>query len=145
MKVILLQKVPKIGDIDDVVEVNDGYARNFLFPKHLAVQASPKALNDVKVQKQRKTKETEADLKEQQQLADRLDGLSLEISEKSSDKGLLYAAIGPVRIINELKKKGFKVEKSQILMKPIKSAGDFSVKVHLRHGLEAMVNVSVIV
>lgn len=143
MKVILLQKVPKIGDIDDIVEVTDGYARNFLFPKHLAVQASPKALNDVKVQKQKKTKESETDLKEQQSLAERLDGLVIDIKEKSSDKGLLYAAIGPVRIIYELKKKGFKVEKSQIEMVPIKSAGDFEVGVHLRHGLEVVLNISV--
>lgn len=143
MKVILLQKVPKIGDIDDIVEVTDGYARNFLFPKHLAVQASPKNLNDVKAQKLKKTKETETDLKEQQVLAERLDGLTIDIKEKASDKGLLYAAIGPVRILSELKKKGFKIEKSQVEMVPIKSAGEFDISIHLRHGLEATINVSV--
>lgn len=143
MKVILLQKVPGIGDIDDVKEVADGYARNFLFPRHLAVQASVGAVAQVSAHKKKMAKEAESDLQEQQSLADRLDGFVIEIKEKASDKGLLYAAVGPQRLVDELKKRGFVILKTQIVMKPIKEAGEFQATVRLRHGLEA--NVSIIV
>ncbi len=143
MKVVLLQKVPGIGDVDDVKEVADGYARNFLFPNHLAVQASVGTVAQVSAHKKKLAKEAENDLKEQQSIADRLDGLVIELKEKVSDKGLLYAAVGPQRLVDELKKNGFDVIKSQITMKPIKEEGEFTATVRLRHGLEA--NVSIIV
>jgi large subunit ribosomal protein L9 len=143
MKVILLQKVPGIGDVDDVKEVADGYARNFLFPRNLAVQASSAATAQVSAHKKKLIKEAENDLQEQQSLAVRLDGLVIEIKEKASDKGLLYAAIGPQRLVEELKKRGFVVVKSQVTMKPIKEAGEFQAIVRLRHGLEADVGIIV--
>lgn len=143
MKVILLQKVPGIGDIDDVKDVADGYARNFLFPRHLAVQASVNAIAQVGAHKKKVAKEAEQDLHEQQSLADRLDGLTIDVKEKVSDKGLLYAAVGPQRVVDELKKRGFVVNRSQIVMKPIKAEGEFSATVRLRHGLEANIHIIV--
>ena len=143
MKVVLLQRVPGIGDVDDVKEVADGYARNFLFPRHLAVQASVDAITKVRAHKNKLAKEAEKDLKEQQSLADRLSGLVLELKEKISDKGLLYAAVGPQRLVDELKKRGFLINKSQISMKPIKSEGEFVASIRLRHGLEANINIIV--
>ena len=143
MKVVLLQRVPGIGDVDDVKEVADGYARNFLFPRHLAVQASVDAITKVKAHKNKLAKEAEKDLKEQQSLADRLGGLVIELKEKVSDKGLLYAAVGPQRLVDELKKRGFIINKSQISMKPIKSEGEFVASIRLRHGLEANINIIV--
>lgn len=143
MKVVLLQKVPGIGDIDDVKEVADGYARNFLFPQHLAVQASVSVISQIAAHKKKVGKEAENDLREQQSLADRLDGLTIEIKEKVSDKGLLYAAVGPQRLVEELKKRGIVVTKAQIAMKPIKEEGEFTVPVRLRHGLEASVSIIV--
>jgi large subunit ribosomal protein L9 len=143
MKVILLQKVPGIGDIDDVKEVADGYAKNFLFPRHLAVQASASAVAQVSAHKKKLAKEAENDLQEQQSLADRLDGMAIEVKEKISDKGLLYAAVGPQRLVDELKKRGFGILKTQVVMKPIKEAGEFQATIRLRHGLEANVNIIV--
>lgn len=143
MKVILLQKVPGIGDIDELKEVADGYARNFLFPHHLAVQASVSAVAQVSAHKKKLMKDAENDLQEQQSLADRLDGMVIEIKEKASDKGLLYAAVGPQRLVDELKKRGVVILKTQIVMKPIKEAGEFQATVRLRHGLEANVNIIV--
>ncbi len=143
MKVILLQKVPGIGDVDELKEVADGYARNFLFPHHLAVQASVSAVAQVSAHKKKLMKDAENDLQEQQSLADRLDGMVIEIKEKASDKGLLYAAVGPQRLVDELKKRGVVILKTQIVMKPIKEAGEFQATVRLRHGLEANVNIIV--
>ena len=86
MKVILLRSVPGLGDIDDVKEVAEGYARNFLFPKHLAVQASAKASNELVARKKKEVRQAEQDLSEQQNLAQRIDGLELEIKEKAMKK-----------------------------------------------------------
>ncbi|KKQ40257.1 MAG: Ribosomal protein L9 [Candidatus Magasanikbacteria bacterium GW2011_GWA2_37_8] len=143
MKVILLQKIKGLGDIDDIKEVADGYAINFLFPKHLAVQASPSAEHDLKAKLKRVAKESEYELKDQQQLAEKLDALELAIKAKANDDGLLYAAIGPQKIAELLKAKGCAVIKSQIFLKPIKEAGDYKAKVKLRHGLEAEVSITV--
>ncbi len=141
MKVILLQKVPGLGDIDQVKEVADGYARNFLFPRHLAVQATATTLADMAAHKKKEAKQAERDLHEQQTLAEKLEGLAIEIKEKVSEKGQLYAAVGPARVVTELAKRGLTVERNQIQMKPIKEAGEFEALVKLRHGLEATVNI----
>ena len=72
MKVVLLAKVPGLGDMDDIKDVADGYAVNFLFPRNLAVIASPKALEKIEKQKQKKKRDEEKDLREQQSLAGKL-------------------------------------------------------------------------
>lgn len=143
MKVILLAKIPGLGDIDEIKEVADGYAANHLFPRHLAVLASPKAVNDLKTQHARKVKEAERELKELQSLASRLEGLSITISEKTNEAGFLYAAVGPQKIAEALNGLGFAVDKNHVIVKPIKEPGEYKAMVKLRHGLEAKINVSV--
>lgn len=143
MKVILLQKVKGIGDVDEVKEVADGYARNFLFPNHLAIQASPKATNDLELKRKRQAKEAEQDLVDQQALAARVDGFEIEIKEKASQSGVLYAAVTPLKIVAALAKAGYAVIKEQVVIKPIKEAGTYPVRLRFRHGLEAVVNVIV--
>ena len=144
MKVILLQKITGVGDTDQVKEVADGYARNFLFPRNLAVPASPQALKDLQLQKTKKAKLETQDLQKQQSLAQKLDGLLLEFKEKTSEKGQLYAAVTITTIINELTKRGLDVAKNQITLEPIKEPGDYTAQVKLRHGLEAELNISVL-
>lgn len=141
MKVILLEKVLGLGDIDAIKDVAEGYAKNFLFPRHLAVLASPKALADLKSAQHRKEKEAETDLREMQSLASRLDGLALTLTEKTNEAGFLYASVGPQKIADTLAGQGFNISKNQVLMKPIKETGEFPVVVKLRHGLEAKLSV----
>ena len=143
MQVVLLQDVKGIGKTDEIKDVSEGYARNFLFPKHLAVVAKDKALKELADKKHKQTKEAEMDLKEQQDLAAKLDGLDFAIKEKASEAGVLYAAVGAVKILQELNKRGIKVEKNQIENKIIKKAGDYTIKIKLRHGLEAEISVRV--
>ncbi|MDD2757751.1 MAG: 50S ribosomal protein L9 [Patescibacteria group bacterium] len=143
MKVILLAKVPGLGDIDDIKEVADGFAVNHLFPRHLAVLASPKAIGDLKSQHQRKIKEAENELKEQQSLASRLEGLEIAVKEKTNEAGFLYAAVGPQKIAETLTGLGFAINKNQIVIKPIKEPGEYKATVKLKHGLEAKINLIV--
>lgn len=144
MKVVLLDKVAGLGEADDIKEVAEGYAVNFLFPRHLAVLASPAALEKIEKQKQKKKRDEEKDLREQQSLAGKLEGLALVIREKANEEGSLYAAIGPQKISDELAKLGFQIAKDKIIIKqPIKEAGEYEVLVKLRHRLEAKVSVVV--
>lgn len=138
MKVILLEKVPGLGEVDKVVDVADGYALNFLFPRHLAVSASGKALKDLSTERNRKVKEAEQELKEIQSQADRLEGHVLTLKEKVNDEDFLYAAVGPQKIAEALVKEGFKVKKSQIqISQPFKQVGEYDFKIKFNHGLES--------
>ncbi|MFA5062115.1 MAG: 50S ribosomal protein L9 [Patescibacteria group bacterium] len=137
MKVILIQNVPGLGKINEVKDVADGYARNFLFAKNLAVPATKKIMVDLQAKSTKEAKDHEKDLREQQELAEKLDGWETELKEKVSDGGSLYAAVGPQKVSEILKKSGFSVDKNQIVMKPIKEAGEFKAKIKFRHGLEA--------
>jgi large subunit ribosomal protein L9 len=143
MKVILIADVPGLGRIDDIKDVSDGYAANFLFPRHLAVLASSKAVKDLSDGRRRKEKEAEHELRDLQSLASRLDGLALQFTEKINEAGLLYAAVGPQKIVDVLNKMGLAITKNQILGKPLKEPGDYEVAVKLKHGLEAKINVTI--
>ncbi|MBI5729470.1 MAG: 50S ribosomal protein L9 [Candidatus Magasanikbacteria bacterium] len=141
MKVILLQNVPGVGRADDIKEVADGYARNFLFARHLAVPASEKATNDLALKHKRVAKEAERDLSLQQKVAEKIEGQEIELKEKVSEAGHLYAAVTAVKVAEALKKAGYQITPEQIIMKPLKEAGTFPVKIKFRHGLEATVSV----
>lgn len=139
MQVILLEKVTGLGKADEVVEAAEGYARNFLFPRHLAVLASPKATQDLAAKRNKEAREEERDLHEQEQLVEKIDGLELELKEKVSEQGVLYAAVTPVKVVKELGRLGYSVEEKQMVMKPIKEPGSYPIKIKFRHGLEAEV------
>jgi len=140
MKVILLEKVPGLGDIDDIKEVSDGYALNHLFPRHLAVQASAQKAAQLKAKEKKIAKDAEKELHEVQSLADRLDGYSLTIEDKVNEDNILYAAVTDQRIAQSLKTYGFPVNKNMIITEPIKEVGDYKIKIKLRYGLEALLN-----
>lgn len=144
MKVILIQNVPGTGKIDDVKEASEGYARNFLFAKNLAIPATPKALQELEARRNRQVKDAELGLREQQSLADKLEGWEINIAEKVSDSGALYASVGPQKISEMLAKSGFKVDKNQIVMKPVKEIGEYKAKIKFAHGLESEIIVHII-
>ena len=141
MKVILIQHVPGLGKIDDVKDVSEGYARNFLFAKNLAMPATAKTVAEVGARQVKKVKNSESELLEQQAVAQRLDGWEINLREKTSESGGLYAAVSAQKIVEMLAKSGFKINKSQVIMKPIKEIGQHSVRIKFSHGLEAEIHV----
>ncbi len=141
MKVILLKKVAGLGDVDQVRDVADGYARNFLFPNHLAVLAVAGAVQIVQERKNKSAKESVTNLHNQQSLAGRLDGMEVEIAGKANEGGKLYAAVTPQRIADQLGTMGFKVKPDHIITKPLKEVGTFPVIVKFGHGLESEITV----
>jgi len=145
MKIILLQDVGKLGKKNDVKEVADGHARNFLFPRGLAKPATEEALKQLEIEKEAATKKAEEDLKITEGLVAQVDGQEIEILVKSGKGGKLYGSITPAKIVNALSEKGFEIKKSQVkLDKPIKEAGEYDVALELDHGLEAKIKLIVI-
>lgn len=143
MKVILIQNVKGLGNIDEIKEVAEGYARNFLFPKNLAVPASKKIVTNITAHNDKKIKDELKDLQSEQALAEKIEKMLLEISAKVHDGNSLYAGITPQLIQKELKKKNITLDKKQIIMDPIKELGEYKIKIKLRHGLEADLNITV--
>lgn len=139
MEVILLQKVAGLGDADNIKNVADGYALNFLFPRHLAVPATKKAVRDLSEHKQKEARDVERELREEQKLAGKIDGLEMEFKEKVSEGGALFSGIGVQKVTLRLKEMGYNINKKQVTMEHIKSTGRFEAKIKFGHGLEAMV------
>jgi large subunit ribosomal protein L9 len=142
MKVILLKDIEKIGKKYEVKEVASGHARNFLIPNGLAKTATKTALIWLETQKEISAKKAEEELKVFQGKATALDGQELTIAVKVGDEGQLFESIGAQKIVEKLKESGFEIKKSQIVLEePIKSFGEFPVKIKLEHNLEAEIKV----
>ena len=144
MKVILLKKVNKLGEEGAVRDVAEGYARNFLIPKNLAKPATPELI--AKAEKQKKTivKKAERELKDMQKLASALDGQEIELAEKASASGKLYAAVSTAKIVKNLNKlANDDLDKKWVKSGAIKTLGEHEVVLALPHGLEARVKLVV--
>jgi len=139
MKVILLKNVPNLGEEGDIKEVALGYARNFLIPKGLVIEATSQAVAEVVAKKEKEAKVAEADLAQTQKLAHDLEGQIVEVAAKAAEQGSLYATISAVKIASALKEKGFEVRKDQIKAGHIKEIGEHEVTINLDHGLESRI------
>lgn len=143
MKVILLERVPKLGEQGEVKEVALGYARNFLIPKGLAEEATTEAIAEALARKEKMAKQAEMDLVMAEALVQKLEGQTIEISAKASEEGTLYAAISSSKVATALQVKGFDVKKDQIILEGIKELGEHEIVINLDHGLEARVTLIV--
>lgn len=144
MRVILLGDVENVGKKFDVKEVADGHARNLLFPKGLAKQATKEALKWLEVQKEIVTQKAEEELKSVQDSASGLDDLEVTLLMRVGDEGQLFEAINAQKIAERLKELGFDVKKNQVkLEEPIKELGEFPVKISFDHNLEAQIKLIV--
>ena len=132
MKVILLQDVKKVGKKGDVIEASDGYARNFLFPRKLAQEASDSNMHILNNKKENERKQKLAELEAAQKLAGELKGKEITIKAKTGESGKLFGAITS-KDVAELIKAQYKIEidKKKIVMDTIKLAGGYEIDVKL--------------
>lgn len=145
MKVILLSDVPHVGRKSEVKNVSPGYAKNFLFPRGLAMLATHSAVLEIDQISEAKKKSAEKDLADAEALAQKMDGLEVEVRMKISKDGVGYAGISAQKIAETLSGIGYKISKSQIkIPSPIKKIGEYAVNINLPHDLEAEVKVIVI-
>jgi len=140
MKIILSQDIPKVGKKNEVKEVADGYARNFLIAKGLAKPATEAALKQLELIKAELARKAEEDLKVQEGVVSQIDGQEFEITGKADGTGKLYGSITPVKVAKILKDNGFDVSKNNVkLAEPIKTTGEYEINLELDHGLEAKI------
>lgn len=132
MKIILKEDIPALGYKDDVVEVKDGYGRNYLIPQGKAVIASPSALKVLaENQKQRahKLAKIKADA---EALAAALEGISLTIGAKTSSTGTIFGSVNSIQIAEALEKLGHNVDRKLIIIKePVKEVGKYNATLKL--------------
>jgi len=145
MKVILLCDVKGHGKKDQIVEVSDGYARNFLFPQKKAVAADAKATNELKNKEAAKQFRIEEDRKAAQALADRIKDVEIDIVMDHGQDGRLYGSVTAKDIAEELKKRlSIDVDKRKIQLKDtIKAYGKYSVEIKILADISAKFTVHV--
>ncbi|MEM5817400.1 MAG: 50S ribosomal protein L9 [Desulfitobacterium hafniense] len=145
MKVILKADVKALGKKGQVCEVSDGYARNFLFPKGLAVEATSGNLNDLASKKANEEKKKEQEKQEAQTLAAKLSSLSVEIHTKSGEGGRLFGSVTNKEIAEALKAShGINLDRRKLELKePIKALGTFNVQAKLHPEVTAQFQVHV--
>ncbi len=143
MKIILLENVKNLGKKDELKEVAEGYAMNFLFPKKLAALATPEAIDNLK--KKRKEIESEEKIEEKKfkKIADEIQGRKITIKAKA-EKEKLFGSIGRKEICEELKKQNFDVAEQSIMLKePLKITGEKEIVIDFGKNIKTKITVAI--
>ena len=145
MKVILLKEVGNLGEVGDVVEVADGYGRNFLLPQRLAVAATARNKRQMEHEQRIREHRVAQAKKEAQTLAERLQAVACRFRRKAGDEGRLFGSVTSMDIAEQLKEVGVDIDRRRIqLEQPIKSLGEFTVPVRLQADVTSAVKVAVV-
>lgn len=145
MKVILLEDVKKLGKKGEVVEVSDGYARNFVLPKKLGVEANGKNMNDLKLQNAKKERIAKESLAAAQEMAALMEKDQVVVSIKAGEGGRTFGSVSSKEIAQSYKEQcGREIDKKKIVLsEPIKSFGVFEVSVKLHPQVTGKLKVKV--
>lgn len=144
MKVILLQDIENLGEVGDVVDVANGYGRNFLVPRGLAIAATAKNKRQLEHQQHIRAHRIARARQEAETFAGELQGVTCQFTRKAGDEGRLFGSVTSMDIAEKLKEAGIEVDRRRIqLEQPIKSLGEFVVPVRLRP--EVMAELKVLV
>ncbi len=145
MKVILKEDVEGLGKAGDIVNVKDGYARNFLIPRGLAIRATDKSVKSLEKQKKMILDRINKERKRLQQFAEKLSELTVTIKKKAGEEGKLFGSVTSRDIAEALEAMGYEVDRKKIILEePIKSIGNYTVKIRLASEIEAEVAVEVV-
>jgi large subunit ribosomal protein L9 len=144
MKVILMTDVPALGHRGETRDVANGYARNFLLPRKLAVPATPANLKNVEHLKRQRAREDLRALEMAKATATRIEALTLAVTARASDDGRLYGSVSAQDVVEFLERHQVPVEKRRVQLEdPIKALGDYKVPVRLHGDVTATLTVSV--
>jgi len=146
MKVILTQDVKKLGQKGRIIEVKDGYARNYLLPKGLAEEATESNLNIIKGQKEAEKIKKEKELEKARSMAKIVNNTVVEIKAKAGENGKLFGSITSMDIAENLRKNfNLDIDKKKInLTEPIKSLGAYETEVKLYPGVSAVLKIKIL-
>lgn len=144
MKVILQKDVKNLGKVGDLASVSDGFARNYLFPRRMALEATEKRVNEFKHLKAVAEVKKKKAVGERQELIKKIQGVNLTIKASAGETDKLFGAVTNNDISNELEKLGFSIDRRDIVLEePIKMLGQHKAIVRLGEGLEASLSISV--
>ncbi|MBC5766162.1 50S ribosomal protein L9 [Ramlibacter albus] len=145
MQVILLEKVPNVGELGEIAKVKDGYARNFLIPTGRARRATEANKAEFEAKRAELEKAAAAKLADAQAQGEKLAGTTIKLTQKAGVDGRLFGSVTNFDIAEELNKQGYKVVKAQVRMPngPIKMVGDSNVNVALHTDVVVEINVTV--
>lgn len=145
MKVILLKDVERLGKAYAIVTAKDGYARNYLFPKHLAIPATDANIKGLEKTKKRFSKTLERIRKKSMDIAERLNTTHITTGIKVGPDGKPFGSITSQQIADLLKDDGIVVDKKNILLdEPIKQPGTHDIKIHLGEHIDAVITLTVV-
>ncbi len=145
MKVILLKDVKAQGKQGDIIEVSDGYARNYLFPNNLAKPATATALNSIKIAKEAEIRRRQIEHDEAVALCKKLAGLTVTVKIKTGANGKLFGALNTAAVSDALKEHGIELDKKKIVIsEPIKALGRYVVTVKPFAEVSGKLNVNVV-
>ena len=145
MEVILVQDIEQIGKAGERVKVRDGFSRNFLFPKKLAVPVTGGGLKFLEAKKKRAEKKRSDEQDRAKQMAAKVEKLNLMIKAKVAEEGKLFGSVSRQDISDSLAKQGLTIDKQHIdLFDPIHQVGEYQVRVRLHADVEAMLKVVVV-
>ena len=144
MKVILLQDVKGTGKKGQMIEVSDGYARNFMLPKKLAIEATPDAVNTMKMNDKATQERIAREKAEALETSKKLRAMTLIVKAKGGGAGRLFGAVTNAEIASALEKQGVKLDKRKIVMNEnIKSVGTYTVTCKLGYEINAPLTVKI--
>jgi len=145
MEVILKEDVANLGHRGDVVKVADGYGRNFLLPRKLAMQATEANKNVIEQMKAAAARRSATEKAQAQELVAQLESVVLSFTRKSGENGQLFGSVTSADIAGDLASKGFDVDRRKIqLSEPLKSVGDYTVAIKLHREVTAHIKVQVV-
>lgn len=145
MEVILLEDVKTLGKKGEIVKINDGYARNFVLPKKLGIEATSKNLNDLKLQKANQDKIAKEQLDAAKVLAAKIEEMTIKVKIKAGEGGRTFGSVSSKEIAEEAKKQfALELDKKKIVLdEPIKTPGTHIVTVKLHREVTAKLKVTV--
>lgn len=146
MQVVLLEDVKALGKKGEIVKVNDGYARNFILPKKLGIEANAKNLNDLKLQKANEEKLAAERLAQAKELAKKLEAASVTVSIKAGEGGKAFGSVSSKEIAKAISDQlGLEIDKKKLaLSEPIKTFGTHTVPVKLHKDVTGKLSVKVV-
>lgn len=146
MKVILLSDIKGVGKKDQVIEASDGYARNFLFPKKLAVEANSANMNNLKAKQESNQYRKDVEKQEAQKIAEKLKGIMLKVRVKAGENGKIFGGVTSREIAEGLKKDyNIVIDKKKIMLADtVKTLGTITVDIKLYEGVTGKLKVDII-
>jgi large subunit ribosomal protein L9 len=143
MEILLIENVQNLGVRGDVVNVKDGYARNFLLPRKKALPVTSGNKRLIELEKERNLKMRAKELADAQALAAKLEAVTLSIAKKVGENGTLFGSVTNGDLADLLKTKGFELEKQSITVPHVKTIGTYDVDIRLYSGVHAKLHVEV--